>query len=102
MSFNSSGGKGFGFTGFTVPKRNVNTTSMNAVPPPSAQMHAVPPPTSGLSKQGYSTMNAITQNAVTGNWGTLGKKRSKTEDEYVTINNNFCSIIFKQFCLALD
>lgn len=82
MSFNSSGGKGFGFTGFTMPKRNVNNVSMNAVPPPSSQMHAVPPPTSGLSKQGYSTMNAITQNAVTGNWGTLGKKRSKTEDEY--------------------
>lgn len=27
-------------------------------------------------------MSAITQNAVTGTWGTLGKKRAKTEDEY--------------------
>lgn len=82
MSYNSGGGgKGFGFAGFTMPKRNPSNVSLHAVPPPTTPMHAVPPPT-GLSKQGYSTMNAITQNAVTGNWGTLGKKRSKTEDEY--------------------
>ncbi|CAH2244580.1 jg11695 [Pararge aegeria aegeria] len=81
MSFNSSGGKGFGFAGFSMPKRNPSNVSLHAVPPPSTPMHAVPPP-SGLSKQGYSTMNAITQNAVTGNWGTIGKKRAKTEDEY--------------------
>ncbi|XP_053609675.1 ATP-dependent RNA helicase DDX42 [Plodia interpunctella] len=84
MSYNSggSGGKGFGFAGFTMPKRNPSNVSLHAVPPPTTPMHAVPPPTSGLSKQGYSTMTSITQNAVTGNWGTLGKKRSKTEDEY--------------------
>ncbi|KAL4702621.1 hypothetical protein ACJJTC_013042 [Scirpophaga incertulas] len=84
MSFNSggSGGKGFGFAGFSMPKRNPSNISLHAVPPPTTPMHAVPPPTSGLSKQGYSTMTAITQNAVTGNWGSLGKKRSKTEDEY--------------------
>ncbi|XP_068633390.1 ATP-dependent RNA helicase DDX42 [Battus philenor] len=84
MSYNSGGnsGKGFGFAGFTMPKRNPSNISLHAVPPPTTPMHAVPPPTSGLSKQGYSTMNSITQNAVTGNWGTLGKKRSKTEDEY--------------------
>ncbi|CAG9103263.1 unnamed protein product [Plutella xylostella] len=77
-----SGGKGFGFAGFTMPKRNPSNVSLHAVPPPSAGMNAVPPPTAGLSKQGYSTMSSITQNAVTGNWGGLGKKRSKTEDEY--------------------
>ncbi|XP_073956385.1 ATP-dependent RNA helicase DDX42 [Choristoneura fumiferana] len=84
MSYNSggSGSKGFGFAGFAMPKRNPSNVSLHAVPPPSSQMNAVPPPNSGLSKQGYSTMTAITQNAVTGNWGTLGKKRSKTEDEY--------------------
>ncbi|KAM3957147.1 ATP-dependent RNA helicase DDX42 [Aphomia sociella] len=84
MSYNSggSGGKGFGFAGFTMPKRNPSNVSLHAVPPPTTPMHAVPPPASGFSKQGYSTMNAITQNAVTGNWGSIGKKRSKTEDEY--------------------
>ncbi|XP_041979000.1 ATP-dependent RNA helicase DDX42 [Aricia agestis] len=81
MSYNAGGGKGFGFAGFSMPKRNPSNVSLHAVPPPSGPMHAVPPP-SGLSKQGYSTMNAITQNAVTGNWGQIGKKRSKTEDEY--------------------
>ncbi|XP_045498371.1 ATP-dependent RNA helicase DDX42 [Colias croceus] len=75
-----NGGKGFGFAGFSMPKRNPSNVSLHAVPPPTA-MNSVPPP-AGLSKQGYSTMNAITQNAMTGNWGTLGKKRSKTEDEY--------------------
>ncbi|XP_050684923.1 ATP-dependent RNA helicase DDX42 isoform X2 [Leptidea sinapis] len=81
MSYNSGGssGKGLGFAGFTMPKRNPSNISLHAVPPPTA-MNAVPPPNSGLSKQGYSTMNAITQNAVTG--FTLGKKRAKTEDEY--------------------
>ncbi|CAH0585445.1 unnamed protein product [Chrysodeixis includens] len=84
MSYNSggSGSKGFGFAGFTMPKRNPSNVSLHAVPPPTTPMHAVPPPTTGLSKQGYSTMSSITQNAVTGNWGSLGKKRSKTEDEY--------------------
>lgn len=82
MSYNSGGnsGKGFGFTGFTMPKRTPSTGGMHAVPPPST-LSAVPPPSTGLSKQGYSTMNAISQNAITGHWGSVGKKRSKTEDE---------------------
>ncbi|CAF4931584.1 unnamed protein product [Pieris macdunnoughi] len=78
----SGSGKGLGFAGFTMPKRNPSTVSLHAVPPPTASLNNVPPPSSGLSKQGYSTMNAITQNAMTGNFGTLGKKRAKTEDEY--------------------
>ncbi|GBP16075.1 ATP-dependent RNA helicase DDX42 [Eumeta japonica] len=84
MSYNSggSGGKGFGFAGFTMPKRNPSNISLHAVPPPSGGMHAVPPPSTGLSKQGYSTMSSITQNAMSGNWANVGKKRSKTEDEY--------------------
>ncbi|XP_075238002.1 ATP-dependent RNA helicase DDX42 [Lycorma delicatula] len=40
-----------------------------------------PPPNSALSKQGYSTMTAITQNALSATWG-IPKKRSKTEEEY--------------------
>lgn len=45
--------------------------------------NAVPPPGSGLSKQGYSTMNAISQNAFSAAWGGTGRKRAATEDEYV-------------------
>lgn len=95
MSFNSgssSNAKGFGFAGFTMPKRNPSNVSLHAVPPPpTTSMHAVPPPSSGLSKQGYHTMNAITQNAVTGNFGSLGKKRAKTEDELVLL---CCCVVF--------
>lgn len=96
MSYNSSGsgGKGFGFAGFTMPKRNPSNVSLHAVPPPTASMHAVPPPTTGLSKQGYSTMTSITQNAVTGNWGTMGKKRAKTEDEYVLLGSNHLITVY--------
>ncbi|CAG9864424.1 unnamed protein product [Phyllotreta striolata] len=43
--------------------------------------NAVPPPTSGVSKQGYSTMNAISQNALSAAWGG-SRKRAATEDEY--------------------
>lgn len=85
MSYNSGGnsGKGINYAGFAMPKRNPSNISLNAVPPPPSQsMHAVPPPNTGLSKQGYSTMDAITQNALTGHWGSIGKKRSRTEDEY--------------------
>lgn len=45
--------------------------------------NAVPPPSSGLSKQGYSTMNAISQNALSAAWGGTSRKRAATEDEYV-------------------
>lgn len=44
--------------------------------------NAVPPPSSGLSKQGYSTMNAISQNALSAAWGGTSRKRAATEDEY--------------------
>ncbi|RZF44423.1 hypothetical protein LSTR_LSTR017239 [Laodelphax striatellus] len=60
------GGGGFQFAGFQLkggPK---------ALPPP--------PPTAALSKQGYSTMSSITQNALSASWG-VPKKRSKTEEE---------------------
>lgn len=63
--------KSFGFSSFQLqpakPKR-VN----NAIPPP---------PSTGVSKQGYSTMNAISQNALAAQWG-MPRKRAKTEEEY--------------------
>lgn len=40
-----------------------------------------PPPTAAISKQGYSTMSAITSNALSTTWG-VPKKRAKTEEEY--------------------
>lgn len=72
MSYHRGGGnkpKGFGFAGFqmTGTKR-----SGSNVPPP--------PPNSALSKQGYHTMNSITENALSACWG-MPKKRSKTEEE---------------------
>lgn len=66
----SKKGQGFGFSGFQFqpkPKR-VN----NAIPPP---------PSSGVSKQGYSTMTAISQNALAATLG-VPRKRAKTEEEY--------------------
>lgn len=66
--------------------------SMNAVPPPSslsdsrggsrvnARVHNSSIPPSGLSKQGYSTMDAIAQFANSAQY-SLGKRKSKTEDE---------------------
>lgn len=62
---------------------------MNSVPPPgnvgSSARHnsTIPAPSSGLSKQGYSTMTAISQNALTSSWGTGARKRAVTEDEWV-------------------
>lgn len=72
MSYHRGGGnkpKGFGFPGFqmTGTKR-----SGSNIPPP--------PPNSVLSKQGYHTMNSITENALSACWG-MPKKRSKTEEE---------------------
>ncbi|KAK4874494.1 hypothetical protein RN001_013854 [Aquatica leii] len=61
---------GFGYSGFQLPSGK--RTSHNAVPPP---------PSSGVSKQGYSTMNAISQNALSAAWGG-SRKRAATEDEY--------------------
>ncbi|XP_071555563.1 ATP-dependent RNA helicase DDX42 [Temnothorax nylanderi] len=73
MSYHRGGGnkpKGFGFTGFQMSGTKRSGTN---VPPP--------PPNSTLSKQGYHTMNAITENALSACWG-MPKKRSKTEEEY--------------------
>lgn len=59
---------GFNYSGFQF---NKSKGSHNAVPPP---------PSSGVSKQGYSTMNAISQNALSAAWGG-SRKRAVTEDE---------------------
>lgn len=63
---------GFNYGGFQFTKRGGGSGSHNAVPPP---------PTTGVSKQGYSTMNAISQNALSAAWGG-SRKRAATEDEY--------------------
>ncbi|KAH1016477.1 hypothetical protein HUJ04_007689 [Dendroctonus ponderosae] len=71
--------------GSTGPKK------LNAVPPPTniapgVRNSAVPVPGSGLSKQGYSTMTSISQNALTASWGTGSRKRAVTEDEYFDVD----------------
>ncbi|XP_012540586.1 ATP-dependent RNA helicase DDX42 [Monomorium pharaonis] len=73
MSYHRGSGnkpKGFGFTSFQMSGTKRSGTN---IPPP--------PPNSTLSKQGYHTMNAITENALSACWG-MPKKRSKTEEEY--------------------
>lgn len=62
--------KSFGFSGFQLPSKPKRVN--NAIPPP---------PSTGVSKQGYSTMNAISQNALAAQWG-MPRKRAKTEEEY--------------------
>lgn len=62
--------QGFGFSGFQLPAKPKRAN--NAIPPP---------PSSGVSKQGYSTMTAISQNALAATWG-MPRKRAKTEEEY--------------------
>lgn len=72
MSYHRGGDgqpKGFGFGGFHLMSK---AERQAAVPPP---------PTAALSKQGYSTMSSITENALSATWG-IPKKRSKTEEEY--------------------
>lgn len=72
MNHNRGGGnkaKGFGFTGFQM---NPTKRSGVNIPPP--------PATSSLSKQGYHTMNSITESALSASWN-MPKKRSKTEEE---------------------
>ena len=59
---------GYDFNSF---KYNKSKGSHNAVPPP---------PSTGVNKQGYSTMNAISQNALSAAWGG-SRKRAVTEDE---------------------
>ncbi|XP_014206546.1 ATP-dependent RNA helicase DDX42 [Copidosoma floridanum] len=63
--------KGFGFIGFQMPSSRKRAGA--AIPPP--------PQNSGFSKQGYHTMNSITETALSASCGAP-KKRSKTEDEY--------------------
>ncbi|XP_076053085.1 ATP-dependent RNA helicase DDX42 isoform X1 [Oratosquilla oratoria] len=66
MSF--SHGRGFGFSGFSINKKP------EVIPPP---------PGSALSKHGYHTLTAISQNALTGSYGYgQPRKRPKTEEEY--------------------
>lgn len=64
---------GFNYSGFQMKGRGSGGGSHNAVPPP---------PSTGISKQGYSTMNAISQNALSAAWGG-SRKRAVTEDELV-------------------
>lgn len=70
MSFSRGGDgkpRGFGFSGFQLKRER------------SSQLP--PPPSSAISKHGYSTMSAISQNALAASYG-LPRKRSKTEEEY--------------------
>ena len=65
MSNNGNKAKSFGFSGFSLKKSEP------------------PPPHSTLSKHGYHTMTAISQNAISGGVYGYGqpRKRPKTEDE---------------------
>ncbi|XP_071512810.1 ATP-dependent RNA helicase DDX42 [Panulirus ornatus] len=66
MSYNR--GRGFGFGGFSFAKKQ------EAIPPP---------PNATLSKHGYHTMTAISQNAISGTCGYgQPRKRPRDEDEY--------------------
>lgn len=66
MSYNR--GRGFGFSGFSFSKKTEQ-------PPP--------PPNATLSKHGYHTMTAISQNALSGGYGYgQPRKRPRSEDEY--------------------
>ena len=108
MSYrNNNDGRSRGFSSFSVGSKSRNTsnrtpTSLNAVPPPpsinrpnvsnfaqssnlgnssrfSGSTNSVPPPHS-LSKQGYHTLNAISQNAINTTYG-IPTSRPKTEEE---------------------
>jgi len=107
MSYrNNSDNRPRGFSSFNVgSKSRTNSnrvqTSLNAVPPPpsinrpnvsnfaqssgnsnrfSGSSNSVPPPQS-LSKQGYHTLNAISQNAINTTYG-IPTSRPKTEEDY--------------------
>nr|CAD7420559.1 unnamed protein product [Timema poppensis] len=58
--------KGFGFSGFQLKRDRASQLP--------------PPPSSAISKHGYSTMSAISQNALAASYG-LPRKRSKTEED---------------------
>lgn len=85
MSFN----KGFNFS----MKKPANSQTqkkfaLNAVPPPQSLNNRVPPPkglsgpSSGVSKHGYSTMDAISSQFPNPAQYSIGKKRGKFDDEY--------------------
>lgn len=83
------GGGGSGRKPDAAGNSSQRSFSMNAVPPPSSLMgrpnpfqknFTAPKPT-GLSKHGYSTMDAISQFANSSQYA-LGKRKTKTEDEY--------------------
>ena len=77
---------GFSYSGFVLPK-NDSPHAGAAIPPPTVGFKSTG---TGLSKQGYSTMMAISQNALScqTNWGAP-KKRAKTEDEYFDEEEEF-------------
>jgi hypothetical protein len=69
MSYSRGGDgkpRGFGFSGFQLKRDRASQLP--------------PPPSSAISKHGYSTMSAISQNALAASYG-LPRKRSKTEEE---------------------
>lgn len=82
MSFKKGGAgisPGFSYSGFILPKKDSPHPGA-AIPPANVGFKSIG---TGLSKQGYSTMTAISQNALSAqtSWGAP-KKRAKTEDEY--------------------
>lgn len=89
----STGGGGYPSSKKSNDPSSQRSFSMNAVPPPSSLMgrpnvfqksnHASganKPNTTGLSKHGYATMDAISQFANSSQYA-VGKRKSKTEDE---------------------
>lgn len=62
--------------------------ALNAVPPPQSLNNRVAPPkalsgpSSGVSKHGYSTMDAISSQFPNPAQYSIGKKRGKFDDEY--------------------
>lgn len=67
------------FTGFSMKKsaETQKTFALNAVPPPSSLSSGRNNKGPGLSKQGYSTMDSISQFATS----SIGRKKATTEDE---------------------
>lgn len=88
MSYRGGGSRGRKPGGESSAGSSQRSFSMNAVPPPSSLMgrpnpfqknFTAPKPT-GLSKHGYSTMDAISQFANSSQYA-LGTRKTKTEDE---------------------
>lgn len=64
----------FGVSSFSLQR------SQNATARTGRSAAVPPPPNAAVSKQGYSTLNAINHSAILSTWG-LPKKRAKTEEE---------------------